>query len=297
MDLSNDSSVLVENRETNQWNNYFCQSNRAALDDKWQELEEYWGAEKYRLQLEVQLQTLSSSLEHQLLYEDYLKKPSEVQEEKNNYIHLTDSSYIVRGEDIKDIPTTYVVKGLEDHELPVIGTYVDKRIVPGFRYRIRLNHTKNHLFKGEALTLKSVGMGYGKRLTFEDKKSDNLLDNYFWSDTYSDGYGFSIIALEEGDKFDIRQTDNGASLGTAEIVDCQEGQRELLMKLNQDGTIEKTIEVGFWVNINSSLCSDSCYRVLGDVLLSKSKNSASAKVIRIYLKDFVLKNCSFYPLQ
>ncbi|XP_023226556.1 uncharacterized protein LOC111627214 [Centruroides sculpturatus] len=122
MDLSIDSSLVVENAGTSQWLDGFCQSNRNSVDGKWQELEEYWGAEKYRLQLELQLQTLSSSLEHQLLFEDYLKQPSEVQEDQeNNYIHLTDSSYVVRGEDIKDIPTSYVIKGLEDYEFPVVG--------------------------------------------------------------------------------------------------------------------------------------------------------------------------------
>ncbi|XP_067128816.1 uncharacterized protein [Centruroides vittatus] len=256
----------------------------------------YWGAEKYRLQLELQLQTLSSSLEHQLLFEDYLKQPSEVQEDQeNNYIHLTDSSYVVRGEDIKDIPTSYVIKGLEDYEFPVVGTYVDRRVVPGFRYRVRLNHSKIRLFGGEALTLKSVGMGYGKRVVFEDKKPF-LIDNYFWSDTHSDGYGFSLVAVGEGDRFDIRQTDNGASLGTVQVVDCQGGQREIRMKINEDGTVEKTVQVEFWVNVDSSLCSDSCYRVLGEVLLVKSKKCPSAKVVRVHLNDFVLKNCSFYPL-
>lgn len=71
-----------------------------------------------------------------------------------------------------------------------VGTYVDPRIVPGFRYRVRLAGSKKRFFNGRALRLVSVGMGYAKRITFEpDQERLNESENHFWSDSNPDGYG------------------------------------------------------------------------------------------------------------
>lgn len=73
--------------------------------------------------------------------------------------------------------------------LALTGTYVDAQIVPGFYYRVRRvgGDNDDYLFNGEPRQLMSVGMGYGKRVTF---KGDNALDNsdfYFYSDTEQEG--------------------------------------------------------------------------------------------------------------
>lgn len=90
--------------------------------------------------------------------------------------------------------------GLLPHEQPVVGTYVDPRILTGFQYRVRPASSKKSLFGGTALTLLSVGRGYGKRLTFSSENL-NCNDNYFWSDSNPEGYGFSIQAVSPGDDF------------------------------------------------------------------------------------------------
>lgn len=59
-------------------------------------------------------------------------------------------------------------------------------------------------------------MGYGKRLTFASDKH-NTNDNYFWSDTHPEGYGFALRLVQEGDKFTLRDA-NGYSVATAEVI-------------------------------------------------------------------------------
>ena len=107
----------------------------------------------------------------------------------------------IRGVDIGDFPTEYVIPALLPHEIPVVGTYVDPKIVPGLAYRVRRNGTDDYLFDGAALVLKSVGKGYGKRLTFHSEATEN--DNFFWSDSNEEGFSFSIQVIFEGDKFNV----------------------------------------------------------------------------------------------
>lgn len=37
-----------------------------------------------------------------------------------------------------DIPARYVIPSLPNHEFPVIGVFVDPRVVPGFKYKVRV---------------------------------------------------------------------------------------------------------------------------------------------------------------
>lgn len=70
------------------------------------------------------------------------------------------------------------------------GTYVDPRIVPGFRYKVRPAESKKRIFNNRALQLISIGMGYAKRLTFEPEPNRlNNPQNHFWSDSIPGGYG------------------------------------------------------------------------------------------------------------
>lgn len=97
---------------------------------------------------------------------------------------------MVNGTSIGDVPAKYTVTGLESYELPVIGTYVDPRILPGFRYKVRPAESKKKIFNGQALRLVSIGMGYAKRLTFEPEANQlNTSENHFWSDSIPCGYG------------------------------------------------------------------------------------------------------------
>lgn len=79
---------------------------------------------------------------------------------------------------------------------------MDKRIVPGFHYIVRPAHAKNPLFNGKALKLLSLGRGYGKKFTFECENR-NSNGNYFWSDSYLEGFGFTPKAVFEGHRFRI----------------------------------------------------------------------------------------------
>lgn len=54
---------------------------------------------------------------------------------------------MVDGGRIGDVPAKYVIKGLREHELPVVGTYVDPNIVPGFCYQVRPADSKKMLFQ------------------------------------------------------------------------------------------------------------------------------------------------------
>lgn len=139
----------------------------------------------------------------------------------------------VRGKDIGDIPTKYTMTGLEPYEIPVVGTYVDPRIVPGFHYKVRPNDRKEHLFEGRSLKLQGIGMGYAKRLTFAP---DSLVEpnNYFWSDTHPDGVGLEPRAVHTGMKFTIYA--DGHHLGEAKVFRAdlpqQEERQEIVSILN-----------------------------------------------------------------
>lgn len=129
----------------------------------------------------------------------------------------------VRGKDIGDVPTKYTMTGLEPYEIPVVGTYVDPRIIPGFYYRVRPNDRKDHLFGGRALKLISIGMGYAKRLTFQP---DSLVkpENYFWSDNHPDGVGLEPRAVHNGMKFVVIADDQ--RMGEATVFRADRPQRE-----------------------------------------------------------------------
>lgn len=112
--------------------------------------------------------------------------------------------------------------------MPAVGVYVDKRIVSGFKYRVRplppigkTSMINKCLFNEKALTLKSIGRGYARRFTFEaDNNCLNDNENYFWSDNRPEGYAFELELISEGDKltfFDV----NGESQGTVEILNIE----------------------------------------------------------------------------
>jgi hypothetical protein len=96
------------------------------------------------------------------------------------------------------------------------GVYVDPRIKPGFRYVVRRLGTEKFLFGGKPLTLQSIGIGYGKRLTFEGEKY-NFNDNYFWSDSEPNGFGFTLVAVQSSDKLTIYGSDGSGVIGEVKV--------------------------------------------------------------------------------
>ncbi|XP_044728559.1 uncharacterized protein LOC123292094 isoform X2 [Chrysoperla carnea] len=196
---------------------------------------------------------------------------------------------IVKGEDINDIPTKYIITGLERYELPVCGTYVDPRVIPGFYYRVRPALSKHHLFNGRALRLISIGCGYAKRITFQP---DSLLnpENYFWSDSHPDGLGFEPRALHVGMKFTIHA--DGQALGEATVFRADFPQREESQKIETTkagkAIITKYIHVDVTCHVRLAIsggnASDQEYhlmRVYGLAVVRKDPRQPEAQVIRV----------------
>ena len=44
------------------------------------------------------------------------------------------------GAELGDIPAKYTVPSLQCHEFPAVGVYIDPRVLPGFKYRVRPIH-------------------------------------------------------------------------------------------------------------------------------------------------------------
>lgn len=130
---------------------------------------------------------------------------------------------ILNAAEIGDLPAQYKICSVETYQYPVNGVYIDKRIIPGFKYRVRplpslAEPTKKHqcLFDNKALTLQSIGRGFARRFTFESE--GNLSnDNYFYSDNRPEGYAFELEVVSENDKFTIFDM-NDELQGTVEIL-------------------------------------------------------------------------------
>lgn len=95
--------------------------------------------------------------------------------------------------------------------------------------------------------LQSIGMGYGKRLTF---KSDtrNLNDCYFWTDNNPEGFGFSISAISKGDNFMIYDAMN-QSVGELVIESVEGPQIEESMTACK-GEVRKMVRVRFTCSVH-----------------------------------------------
>lgn len=130
--------------------------------------------------------------------------------------------------ELGDLPARYTICAVHSHQFPVVGVYIDKRVIPGFKYRVRPlpaigeNPMKHEcLFDGRALTLQSIGRGYARRFTFEaDKNSLNNNKNYFWSDNRQEGYAFELEVISENDKFTLYDA-NHVAQGTVEVVQIE----------------------------------------------------------------------------
>ena len=126
---------------------------------------------------------------------------------------------------------------------------MDKNIIPGFHYKVRILGTDRFLFKGKALALQSIGIGYGKRITFEGE-SFNVNRNYFYSDTQAEGVAMSIIALQSGDTFVVTNLD-GQPQGEG-VIEEVAVQKELSTRVEDDKSIVKRVAVSFSCYIKHS---------------------------------------------
>lgn len=279
-----------------------------AHEDCWQQLEAFWGAEKHRCAHESP--AFESSTESQLESRDFLSEPPKLPEEQparkatkpSPASPANDFLYIVRGEDVNDVPTSYVVNGIKPHEFPVIGTYVDKRVVPGFRYVVRVNRTTRFLFGGRALRLDSVGRGYGKRITFEAPPGGlNENDNYFYSDTIAQGYGFAPIAVQVGDRFRVEDS-QGDVCGDLLLDELIGEQSELSGGVAEDGAVVKEIAVDFYARflcVNNKLLDRQLVwnrvRLSAVASLVKPRRAAEARLEKLRLQDCPLAGYELVP--
>ncbi|XP_050434302.1 uncharacterized protein LOC126841730 isoform X2 [Adelges cooleyi] len=194
---------------------------------------------------------------------------------------------VLNGCSIGDAPTVYTITGLEPYELPVIGTYVDPRIIPGFHYKVRPAGLKHHLFDGNALQLISIGMGYGKRITFKpNRHSLNNNTNYFWSDSYPDGYGFEPQAVFCGMKFDIM--DGTLKIGQATVFRSDNPQvedQQCIVKGKLGATVTKYIhiDVTCHVVLKGNVIDEESHalRVSGTAVVVKYPKQNESKLLYI----------------
>ncbi|ODN05800.1 hypothetical protein Ocin01_00893 [Orchesella cincta] len=178
----------------------------------------------------------------------------------------------------EDIPVTYTISGLLNHEFPVIGIYVDKRIVPGFHYMVRPAHAKTPLFGGKALKLISLGRGYGKKFTFEsDVRNSN--GNYFWSDSYPEGFGFTPKAVFEGHRFKILAGED--EIGVAVVRKATIPQIEIETVLLPGGGIQKRLRIEVSCLLQIGTVTTRASRVCGTAVIVRKTINGTAVVKKI----------------
>ncbi|KRT84938.1 hypothetical protein AMK59_2317, partial [Oryctes borbonicus] len=194
----------------------------------------------------------------------------------------------VKGHDIGDIPTKYAVIGLASYEMPVIGTYVDPRILPGFHYKVRLCNRKKYLFNAKPLRLQSIGIGYGKRLTFE---SDSQLNhaNFLWSDSHQDGLAFEIRAVMENMQFWItsgNQILGEATVFRADLPQIEERMEKLEVAVERYSYVKHVhvdvmCHIRMDVNESGVFHNENLVRVYGLAIVRKDSGRRNGYVERI----------------
>lgn len=133
----------------------------------------------------------------------------------------------------------------------------------------------------------SMGMGYGKRLTF---KGDTLNNNecFFWSDSMPDGYAFSIVALLPKERFIVY---NGAGRSVADVViETVETPGVELSSTIDTGSINKHVQTRFACSMNYhhrhhgllvDVISQEVLDLSGIVEVVKGKREREAQVVCI----------------
>lgn len=195
----------------------------------------------------------------------------------------------------------YTVNGIRKHEFPVIGFHVDDRICPGFKYHVRYLGSNRQVFHGEPRLLESIGMGYGKRLTFKGD-NPNIQDCVFWSDSNPEGYGFSISVINKGEKYMIYDSLN-QRIGDIVIESVQEPQVEEAMTCCK-GDVTKMVRVQFTCSIQyHNRLDHSLYHIVnkdlqtvnGIAVVTRDRKSREAKVVCIKdIKFLNMETCTLW---
>ncbi|XP_052711948.1 uncharacterized protein LOC128186203 [Crassostrea angulata] len=187
--------------------------------------------------------------------------------------------------DGRGFPIQYKSAGIKPHEFPVIGFHVDENICPGFRYRVRYMGSKDFLFNGEPRMLQSIGLGYGKRLTFSGETLNNN-ENYFWSDSRPEGYAFTVCAVEAGDKFVIYD-EMSHVVGDVDIIEVEESQTEEKTVYEPD-YVKKIVRVRLTANIQYHIhhgmlmdVTDHVTNLEGTAVLVRHRGSMAATLQQI----------------
>lgn len=162
---------------------------------------------------------------------------------------------------------------------------MDPRIIPGFRYRVRrvgMTGEPRHLFGGRALTLQSVGLGYGKRLTFAGD-SLNFNDNYFWSDSDPSGFAFALDAVQSGIRLAVYGDDGCGVIGEVEVERIPGVQEEISSEV-VNGDVIKRARVTLECRVTYYQCQHGrvnlklhdVERVTGEAVVIKKKRTRVA---------------------
>ena len=183
------------------------------------------------------------------------------------------------------------------------GTFVHQNIVPGFQYLVRKLGTDHYLFKKQALFLQRVGIGYGKRITFESELK-NTNNNYFYSDTCAQGYGFSVVAVGQGATFTVVDADDcPAGEGVVTQVGIQKEQSSTVQK---NGSVVKVVAITFSCDVKYGsnkhgllpLFSEDTLQLTGKAIVVKQKHSHNAVTQSIEQLDLpCLGSCTFQLAQ
>ncbi|PAA86728.1 hypothetical protein BOX15_Mlig014026g1 [Macrostomum lignano] len=158
----------------------------------------------------------------------------------------------------ENLRMTYEVWGLRQNELPVKGTYVDPKILPGFKYRVRCLGPGGRSVFPEPRRLLSIGAGYGKRLTFDVKSlssgegANRRPVDHFWSDSWPEGYALSLSALDVGQRFAL-QTRSGQEIGRAEVTWTVPEPAECRLRLGADFVVA-SVPVAFRASVGLTAC-------------------------------------------
>jgi len=161
---------------------------------------------------------------------------------------------------------------------------VDKRILPGFQYRVRKLGGRNperYLFRGKALALQSIGMGYGKRITFEgDTLNQN--SNYFYSDTNPAGFALSLVAVSAGDQFTVTTPETEHPVAEVRLIEV-ESQEEIDCVVEEDMNLVKRVQLSFCFDVDyasdhglMALYSRQRLQATGTAVVERKKNARKA---------------------
>lgn len=160
--------------------------------------------------------------------------------------------------------------------------------------------TKKYIFNGRALTLQGVGMGYGKRITMEGDSLNNN-NNYFYSDTHPQGYGFELVGITPGEKFSVFDSEE-RPVAKATIESVISVNEIDTIAVKETGEVQKQVRVLFGCSIVYGsdphglmpLCSNNSVQMSGLMCISKEKRGKVASLSAF--RDIELKHygiCSF----